>query len=91
MQDKGRKAVPQFGAWEQKGGESSNYSVVFSQARAHRKQAKTVIRPLSLGNETDLVAQQNPHLHPYHHHHQNDESTMVRIFSHAKPHILVLQ
>ncbi|XP_031114127.1 splicing factor, proline- and glutamine-rich-like [Ipomoea triloba] len=44
-----RRSVPQFGGWDQKGGgggsgggeEGTNYTVVFTQARADRKQHKT--------------------------------------------------
>jgi len=53
MQKPKTMAVPQFGAWDQKGGASPNYSMVFGQARAKRKQAKNQIK---LGNEANLVA-----------------------------------
>ncbi|XP_021279318.1 uncharacterized protein LOC110412971 [Herrania umbratica] len=48
-------SVPRFGGWDQKGPGATDYSMVFSRARANRKQQKTDIRR-SLGNEQDFVA-----------------------------------
>ncbi|KAK8514405.1 hypothetical protein V6N12_009111 [Hibiscus sabdariffa] len=47
-------SVPKFGGWDHKDPASTNYSEVFSQARANRKQRRDVWR--SLGNELDLAA-----------------------------------
>ncbi|XP_042508303.1 histidine-rich carboxyl terminus protein 1-like [Macadamia integrifolia] len=64
------RSVPQFGAWDGKSiGSSTNYSVIFNQARATRQQHKRDHR-LSLGNEEDLIARYNHH-HHHHHHHQD--------------------
>ncbi|XP_077242313.1 RPM1-interacting protein 4 (RIN4) family protein [Tasmannia lanceolata] len=54
----GWMAVPQFGGWDQKAGGATNYSMVFSQARANRKQNKTDFKRSSLGNEEELIATQ---------------------------------
>ncbi|XP_070675233.1 uncharacterized protein [Malus domestica] len=70
----GRKSVPQFGGWDQNSPDT-NYTVVFSQARANRKQNKTNLTEFkrnSLGNEQEFMAA-HPH-HP-HHHHQDDSVT----------------
>ncbi|KAB2615270.1 hypothetical protein D8674_021858 [Pyrus ussuriensis x Pyrus communis] len=70
----GRKSVPQFGGWDQNSPDT-NYTVVFSQARANRKQNKTDLTEFkrnSLGNEQEFMAA-HPH-HP-HHHHQDDSVT----------------
>lgn len=79
MQNKKWKAVPQFGAWEQKGNTSPNYSMVFGQARAHRKQVKNDVRHLSLGDETELIVQHNPGYE--FDHHKDADSVMVRLFT----------
>ncbi|XP_026662829.1 uncharacterized protein LOC103713286 isoform X2 [Phoenix dactylifera] len=56
LKENGWKAIPQFGGWDQKAGGATNYSMVFSQARANRKQNKTELkRP---GYEEDLMAYQ---------------------------------
>ncbi|XP_031490045.1 uncharacterized protein LOC116257433 isoform X2 [Nymphaea colorata] len=57
MEDKPWMAVPQFGGWDQKSG-SPDYSMVFSRARANRKQVKTTINRASLGTEEELKALQ---------------------------------
>lgn len=82
MQNKKWKAVPKFGAWEQKGNTSPNYSVVFGQARAHRKQVKNDVRRLSLGDESELILQHNPR-YDYDHHHKDADSVMVRLNFHS--------
>ncbi|KAK9673573.1 hypothetical protein RND81_12G176000 [Saponaria officinalis] len=64
----GWMSVPQFGAWDKKGGSSPNYSMVFGQARENRKQAKRDVKHLSLGNEADLMSR-HAHHHAQHHHH----------------------
>ncbi|KAJ0977971.1 hypothetical protein J5N97_013445 [Dioscorea zingiberensis] len=48
--------VPQFGGWNEKTG-TPDYSMVFSRARANRKQQKTsdVVKKASLTNEEENV------------------------------------
>nr|XP_010910257.1 uncharacterized protein LOC105036194 isoform X2 [Elaeis guineensis] len=53
------KAVPQFGGWDQKSGGATNYSMVFSQARANRKQNKTELKRPGFGCEEDLMPYQH--------------------------------
>ncbi|XP_010519820.1 PREDICTED: lysine-specific demethylase 7A [Tarenaya hassleriana] len=60
--------VPQFGAWDQNSAVATDYSVVFSQARANRKQHKANVRHTSLGSERELM--NNVHARRHHHHHQ---------------------
>ncbi|GAV62132.1 AvrRpt-cleavage domain-containing protein, partial [Cephalotus follicularis] len=48
-------SVPQFGGWDHKDPGATNYSMVFSQARANKKQQKTDIKRSSLGNERELM------------------------------------
>nr|XP_007146139.1 hypothetical protein PHAVU_006G015600g [Phaseolus vulgaris]ESW18133.1 hypothetical protein PHAVU_006G015600g [Phaseolus vulgaris] len=54
-----KMSVPQFGGWEHKsGGVPTDYSMVFSQARANKKTQKTdlaEVKRLSLGNERDTL------------------------------------
>ncbi|RAL43129.1 hypothetical protein DM860_009911 [Cuscuta australis] len=60
MQRNGRTAVPKFGGWDDKSGNSpSNYTVMFSEARANRKQQKKDFTRHSLGNEQELRAKQH--------------------------------
>ncbi|KAL9267216.1 hypothetical protein AKJ16_DCAP17279 [Drosera capensis] len=60
--------IPEFGKWDQKSGGNPNYSVVFSQARANRKQAKNDMNRLSLGCHEDLIAHTKRHTpRPQHH------------------------
>ncbi|KAF4355863.1 uncharacterized protein LOC115718656 [Cannabis sativa] len=52
----GWMSIPQFGGWEQKGG--TDYSMVFSRARANRKQQKmdfSEFKRSSLGNEREFI------------------------------------
>nr|GLL32471.1 hypothetical protein DM860_009911 [Ipomoea trifida] len=52
-------SVPKFGAWEAKPGSSpSNYTVMFSEARANRKQHKTEYTHHSIGNDQELRGKQ---------------------------------
>ncbi|GER41913.1 RPM1-interacting protein 4 (RIN4) family protein [Striga asiatica] len=52
-----RMSVPQFGAWD--GKSETNYSVVFSQARANRRMHKNELMARhSLGHERELLRQQ---------------------------------
>lgn len=61
MQKNNRMSVPKFGAWEQKSGSSpSNYTVMFSEARANRKQHRSEHAHHSVGNDQDLRAKQYP-------------------------------
>ncbi|RVW36313.1 hypothetical protein CK203_040486 [Vitis vinifera] len=63
------EGVPQFGGWDQKTGGATNYSMIFSQARANKKQQKADINN-SLGNERELTPRrQYPHQ-------QQEESVM---------------
>ncbi|KAK7320467.1 hypothetical protein VNO77_29964 [Canavalia gladiata] len=51
-------SVPQFGGWDQTAAGATDYSMVFSQARAKKKLQKTnlpEIKRKSLGNEGDFV------------------------------------
>ncbi|VFR02955.1 unnamed protein product [Cuscuta campestris] len=60
MERNGRTAVPKFGGWDDKSGNSpSNYTVMFSEARANRKQQKKDFTRHSLGNEQELRAKQH--------------------------------
>ncbi|KAF8395712.1 hypothetical protein HHK36_019662 [Tetracentron sinense] len=62
---KGWMSVPQFGGWEHKAAGATDYSMVFSRARANRKQVKTDINHANIGNEEQLIS-------------QNQEDTVVR-------------
>ncbi|URD78232.1 Cleavage site for pathogenic type III effector avirulence factor Avr [Musa troglodytarum] len=64
LENKDWMSVPQFGGWDQK----TDYSMVFSRARANKKHHKAGMRPSSLGNAEEFMAYQ---------HSQNDPSTMV--------------
>ncbi|KAB5541085.1 hypothetical protein DKX38_014059 [Salix brachista] len=52
----GGLSVPQFGAWDSKNPVPTDYSMVFTRARANRKQHKSDVRHASLGNERELLA-----------------------------------
>ncbi|KAI5335021.1 PREDICTED: RPM1-interacting 4 (RIN4) family [Prunus dulcis] len=72
-----RRSVPQFGGWDQNGPDPTNYTVVFTQARANRKQNKTDLTEFkrnSLGNEQEFLA-----AHSQHGHHQQDDSVMQKL------------
>jgi hypothetical protein len=61
-------SVPQFGGWDHKAAGATDYSMVFSRARANRKQLKTDLtdfKRASLGNERELM-------NAAAHHHQDD-------------------
>ncbi|KAG9155676.1 hypothetical protein Leryth_003963 [Lithospermum erythrorhizon] len=54
--DNNWKSVPQFGKWENKAGNDTNYSMMFSAARENRKQnKKQIIAPNSIGSERELL------------------------------------
>ncbi|KAG8371028.1 hypothetical protein BUALT_Bualt13G0044400 [Buddleja alternifolia] len=59
LKGKNWMAVPQFGGWDGKTGSETNYSVVFSQARANRKKHKNDFYRHSLGNERELLAKRH--------------------------------
>uniref|UniRef100_M4CDF7 Nudix hydrolase domain-containing protein n=1 Tax=Brassica campestris TaxID=3711 RepID=M4CDF7_BRACM len=78
----GWNPVPQFGGWDQKGSDETNYSVVFSKARANRKLNKGGVRHSSLGSEQELMASARRHhyrqQHLHHHREtQDDDPVMV--------------
>ncbi|KAJ7963529.1 RIN4, pathogenic type III effector avirulence factor Avr cleavage site [Quillaja saponaria] len=57
-QKNGRMSVPEFGGWDHKAPGATDYSMVFSRARANKKQQKTDltdVKPASLGNEHEFV------------------------------------
>ncbi|KAJ4724462.1 RIN4, pathogenic type III effector avirulence factor Avr cleavage site [Melia azedarach] len=68
--------VPQFGGWDQKAPGATDYSMVFSRARANRKQQKADARR-SFGNEQEILAAQQQQQH-HHHHHQQEEDSVMR-------------
>ncbi|KFK26209.1 hypothetical protein AALP_AA8G216800 [Arabis alpina] len=73
--------VPQFGGWDQHGSDATNYSVVFSKARANRKQNKAGVRHSSLGSEQELIANAQRHHYQQHHHRresQDDDPVMKK-------------
>lgn len=47
-------ATPQFGGWDQKS-RVQNYSMVFSRARAKRKECKSHVKGASFDNEHELI------------------------------------
>ncbi|XP_059315354.1 uncharacterized protein LOC132065818 [Lycium ferocissimum] len=51
----GSPSVPQFGAWDQKTGDNLNFSMVFSQARANKKQHGHNLAYHSPGNEQEML------------------------------------
>lgn len=62
VQKNGWMSVPQFGGWDHKAAGATDYSMVFSRARANRKQHKTDLsdfKRASLGHEhnheTELI------------------------------------
>lgn len=68
LQKNGLMTVPQFGAWDHKDPGATDYSMVFSRARANRKQQKADVRR-SYGNEQEILAA----------HQQDDDPVMVRL------------
>jgi hypothetical protein len=69
LQKNGGLSVPQFGGWNSKNPVPTDYSVVFTQARANRRQHKSDVRHASLGNERELLAAAN----------QQEDSVMVSL------------
>lgn len=82
-------SVPQFGGWDQKAPGATDYSMVFTQARANKKQQKTnltEIKHRSLGNERDIANAKHGKAHHHHHVHGHSHAheeplVMVRPFS----------
>lgn len=67
------RSVPEFGGWDHNAPGASNYSVVFTQARADRKQQKidlTEFKKTSLGNEREFMSMADNHPHQQKHHRQ---------------------
>ena len=73
-------SVPQFGDWDQKGGQVPDYSLDFTKIREMRKQNKRDVSRASLGNEEEFIApntenassnaqtdHHRPHCHDDHH------------------------
>ncbi|EXB80475.1 hypothetical protein L484_001258 [Morus notabilis] len=79
-------SVPQFGGWEHKSPGRTDYSMVFSRARANRKQKKTDLSEFkrsSLGNERELIAPRGP---PH-----QDDSVMVGLhFTKTLTHVFII-
>ncbi|KAL6966629.1 hypothetical protein U1Q18_032410 [Sarracenia purpurea var. burkii] len=69
----GRISVPAFGGWDRKAAGATDYSMVFSQARADRKQHKSVFNHHSIGNEQELMVKQQEQ--------QQHDSVMVRLLT----------
>ncbi|XP_058196380.1 uncharacterized protein LOC131312550 [Rhododendron vialii] len=67
----GWNSVPEFGGWDRKTPGATDYSVVFSRARANKKQQKNDVNRHSLGNEQELMVKKQPHQH-----YQQDDSVM---------------
>ncbi|WCJ28975.1 RPM1-interacting protein 4 (RIN4) family protein [Euphorbia peplus] len=70
QEEAGWMSVPQFGGWESKAAGATDYSMVFSRARANKKQQKTEIK------NTDKEEFINPLAPPppLHHHVHHDDS-----------------
>ncbi|CAH2072361.1 unnamed protein product [Thlaspi arvense] len=81
MQNAGWTPVPQFGGWDQNGPDATNYSVVFSKARANRKQNKAGLRHSSLGSEQELMASTRHHHQQLHHRLQSQDDDPVMLVS----------
>ncbi|KAF9597847.1 hypothetical protein IFM89_021932 [Coptis chinensis] len=52
-------SVPQFGGWDHKTGAAPDYSMVFTRARANRKEVKKETTRSSIGNEQELIVHNN--------------------------------
>ncbi|KAH7847157.1 hypothetical protein Vadar_022612 [Vaccinium darrowii] len=64
-------SVPEFGGWDRKSPVPTDYSVVFSRARANKKQQKHDFNRHSLGTERELMVKKEQHQQ-----HQKDDSVM---------------
>ncbi|XP_058743091.1 uncharacterized protein LOC131615918 [Vicia villosa] len=72
MKNSAKTSVPQFGGWDQKAIGATDYSMVFTQARANKKHQKTDLTEVkrgSIGNERDFAKTNHGHAHPAHGHH----------------------
>ncbi|XP_020220189.1 NEDD8-specific protease 1 [Cajanus cajan] len=70
----GRMSVPQFGGWDQNAPGATDYSVVFTQARANKKHQKTSMTEIKTKIheiEGDSVNSNNSQSHHHHHHHHH--------------------
>ncbi|XP_010243334.1 PREDICTED: uncharacterized protein LOC104587420 [Nelumbo nucifera] len=72
-------SVPQFGDWDQKG-HLPDYSLDFSKIREMRKQNKRDISRASIGNENELIPDNqsnnnSDHRHPHNHNHNHSPTT----------------
>ncbi|OIV95539.1 hypothetical protein TanjilG_10927 [Lupinus angustifolius] len=78
-------SVPQFGGWEQKPpGVPTDYSMVFNQARANKKNQKTdldEVKRLNLGKERVPINANNRQSHGHGHHAKEDPPVLVRPLS----------
>lgn len=96
MQKKPKMSVPQFGGWEKKApGVPTDYSMVFSQARANKKTQKedlTEVKRLSVGNERPPSNANhhriNPRTHPQLHAHAHGHAH-AHSHAHQDPPIMV--
>ncbi|KAL6225309.1 hypothetical protein ACLB2K_004159 [Fragaria x ananassa] len=76
-------SVPQFGDWDQKGGQVPDYSLDFSKIREMRKQNKRDVSRASLGNEEELIASNTTNVGAAHndshhpHYHQSTHSPTI--------------
>lgn len=75
FQKPGWNSVPEFGGWDRKTPGATDYSVVFSRARANKKQQKNDVNRHSLGNEQELMVKKQQHQH-----YQQDDSVMVILY-----------
>uniref|UniRef100_A0A803QZK4 RIN4 pathogenic type III effector avirulence factor Avr cleavage site domain-containing protein n=1 Tax=Cannabis sativa TaxID=3483 RepID=A0A803QZK4_CANSA len=83
-------SVPQFGDWDQKGGQMPDYSLDFSKIREMRKQNKRDVSRASIGNEEELIApttttstntSHSDHHHPHYHENPHSPSPRRSFFS----------
>ncbi|XP_019418387.1 PREDICTED: uncharacterized protein LOC109329167 [Lupinus angustifolius] len=78
----GKMSVPQFGGWEQKPpGVPTDYSMVFNQARANKKNQKTdldEVKRLNLGKERVPINANNRQSHGHGHHAKEDPPVLRR-------------
>ncbi|GMP91482.1 hypothetical protein CsSME_00042166 [Camellia sinensis var. sinensis] len=80
-----RMSVPQFGGWDHKVG-NTDYSMVFSRARANKKQNKNDFNRHSIGNEQELIIQKQPEHQPVQKSdHQHDDSVVMIMYEDDSP------
>ncbi|XAR52830.1 hypothetical protein NMG60_11021129 [Bertholletia excelsa] len=51
-------SIPKFGGWDERASTPTNYSVVFSQARATKRRLKSDFNRHSIANELEIIAKQ---------------------------------